>query len=73
MKKSHLILTLLFSGYLIYLFPLQINLLPARDQKYRIKEPDQVLIRLRVDHSGFTTLNQQVRNKTHSQLNPPKS
>jgi len=30
-----------------------------RQRKYTIKNPDQVLVRLKVEHSGFTTLNNQ--------------
>ena len=29
----------------------------AWGQKYRLENPDQVLVRLKVDHSGFGTLN----------------
>ena len=30
-----------------------------RQRKYTIKNPEQVLVRLKVEHSGFTTLNNQ--------------
>jgi len=30
-----------------------------RVRKYTLQHPDQVLIRLKVEHSGFTTLNNQ--------------
>jgi hypothetical protein len=30
-----------------------------RQRKYNIKNPEQVLVRLKVEHSGFTTLNNQ--------------
>ena len=30
-----------------------------RKRKYTIKNPEQVLVRLKVEHSGFTTLNNQ--------------
>ena len=35
------------------------ELLVAWGQKYRLENPDQVLVRLKVDHSGFGTLNNQ--------------
>ena len=31
----------------------------AGGQKYRLEKPDQVLVRLKVEHSGFGTLNNQ--------------
>lgn len=31
----------------------------TRERKYHIKEPDRVLVRLKVEHTGFTTLNNQ--------------
>jgi double-strand break repair protein MRE11 len=31
----------------------------SKDHKYKIDKPDQVLVRLRVEHSGFSTLNNQ--------------
>jgi double-strand break repair protein MRE11 len=30
-----------------------------RDLKYRLEKPDQILVRLKVEHSGFSTLNNQ--------------
>lgn len=30
-----------------------------RERKYTLQHPDQVLVRLKVEHSGFTTLNNQ--------------
>ena len=32
------------------------KLLLARGQKYRLEKPDQVLVRLKLEHSGFGTL-----------------
>ncbi len=31
----------------------------GRQRKYTLQNPDQVLVRLKVEHSGFTTLNNQ--------------